>query len=125
LGGWRSTRHRSACTAPVNFHSWRYAFNSAPARRGVNMQKSMSLVGHSDAKTHMRYVTSAAEMKVVPVAALPQFKPENLFLEPLAVANDFGENHDTAKNKYAPLAQLDRATASGAVGQRFESSVAR
>jgi hypothetical protein len=31
----------------------------------------------------------------------------------------------TAKNTQAPLAQLDRATASGAVGQRFESSVAR
>ncbi len=30
-----------------------------------------------------------------------------------------------AKNTQAPLAQLDRATASGAVGQRFESSVAR
>jgi hypothetical protein len=29
------------------------------------------------------------------------------------------------KNGVAPLAQLDRATASGAVGQRFESSVAR
>lgn len=41
-------------------------------------------------------------------------------------AENFGGS-DEIRNEIndAPLAQLDRATASGAVGQKFESSVAR
>jgi integrase len=57
---------------PVDFHSFRRAFNSALAGAGVNVQKAMKLAGHSDAKTHMGYVMDTPEMRTIPVAALPR-----------------------------------------------------
>jgi hypothetical protein len=57
---------------PVDFHSFRRAFNTALAVAGVNVQKAMRLAGHSDAKTHMRYVKDAPEMRQIPDAALPR-----------------------------------------------------
>jgi integrase len=57
---------------PVDFHSFRRAFNTALAVAGVNVQKAMKLAGHSDAATHMRYVMAAPEMRQIPDAALPQ-----------------------------------------------------
>ena len=36
------------------------------------MQKAMRLAGHTDPKTHMRYVMQAASMAQIPEAALPQ-----------------------------------------------------
>ncbi|MFT3769645.1 MAG: tyrosine-type recombinase/integrase [Minicystis sp.] len=57
---------------PVDFHSFRRAFNTALATAGVNTQKAMKLAGHSDPKTHMRYVMDAPEMRTIPEAALPR-----------------------------------------------------
>jgi integrase len=57
---------------PVDFHSFRRAFNTALAGAGVNVQKAMKLAGHADAATHMRYVMDTPEMRQIPAAALPQ-----------------------------------------------------
>ncbi len=57
---------------PVDFHSFRRAFNTALADAGVNMQKAMHLAGHSDPRTHMGYVGRSAEMQRIPEAALPR-----------------------------------------------------
>ena len=46
---------------PVDFHSFRRAFNTALADAGVNVQKAMRLAGHSDAATHMGYVGRARD----------------------------------------------------------------
>jgi integrase len=60
---------------PVDFHSFRRAFNTALAAAGVNVQKAMKLAGHSNAATHMRYVMNAPEMRAIPDAALPRLAP--------------------------------------------------
>ncbi len=57
---------------PVDFHSFRRAFNTALADAGVNLQKAMHLAGHSDPKTHMKYVKRSSAMKTIPEAALPR-----------------------------------------------------
>ncbi len=57
---------------PVDFHSFRRAFNTALAAAGVNVQKAMKLAGHSNPATHMRYVLDAPEMRQIPEAALPR-----------------------------------------------------
>ena len=57
---------------PCDFHSFRRAFNTALAGAGVNAQHAMRLAGHSDQKTHMRYVMDSPEMRSIPVAALPR-----------------------------------------------------
>jgi integrase len=62
----------TATTLPVDFHSFRRAFNSALAETGVNVQRAMRLAGHSDARTHMRYVMQTPAMRQIPeAAALP------------------------------------------------------
>jgi integrase len=43
---------------PVDFHSFRRAFNTALAEAGVNVQRAMHLASHSSARTHSRYVMS-------------------------------------------------------------------
>jgi integrase len=61
----------TATTLPVDFHSFRRAYNTALAEAGVNVQQAMHLAGHSDAKTHLRYVMQTRAMGTVPDAALP------------------------------------------------------
>jgi hypothetical protein len=61
----------TATTRPVDFHSFRRAFNTALARADVNVQKAMALAAHSDVKTHMRYVMKTKAMRTIPEAALP------------------------------------------------------
>ncbi len=57
---------------PVDFHSFRRAFNTALAAAGVNVQKAMKLAGHADAKTHQKYVMDTPKMRAIPDAALPR-----------------------------------------------------
>ncbi len=64
--------HETAATLPVDFHSFRRAFNTGLAEAGVNVQTAMLLAGHADAKTHMRYVQQTRAMRRVPDAALPR-----------------------------------------------------
>jgi integrase len=68
----------TAGTLPVDFHSFRRAFNTALAEAGVNVQHAMHLAAHSDPKVHARYVMSTAAMRAVPAAALPRLSVEAL-----------------------------------------------
>ena len=61
----------TATTLPVDFHSFRRAFNTALAEAGVNVQHAMHLASHADTKTHMRYVMRTTAMRTIPDAALP------------------------------------------------------
>jgi hypothetical protein len=67
--------HETATTLPVDFHSFRRAFNTALAAAGVNVQLAMKLAGHADERTHMRYVMDAPEMRRIPEAAIPRLNP--------------------------------------------------
>jgi integrase len=67
-----ATRFDTATTLPVDFHSFRRAFNTALAESGVNLQRAMHVAGHADAKTHMRYVMRGSGMRSIPAEALPQ-----------------------------------------------------
>jgi integrase len=60
-----STEHR-----PLDFHSFRRAYNTALADANVNVQTAMRLAGHRNASTHMRYVMRAGSL-ATPTAALP------------------------------------------------------
>jgi hypothetical protein len=73
----------TASTLPVDFHSFRRAFNTGLAEAGVNVQHAMHLAAHSDAKVHARYVMSTEAMRTIPAAALPA-----LPLGPLPVPRD-------------------------------------
>ncbi len=64
--------YETATTLPVDFHSFRRAFNTALAEAGVNVQHAMHLASHSDAKVHARYVMSTKAMRTIPDAALPR-----------------------------------------------------
>jgi len=59
-------------TLPVDFHSWRRAYNQALADAGVNAQHAQALAGHASMSAHERYLKSAEKMRSVPEAALPQ-----------------------------------------------------
>ena len=56
---------------PVDFHSFRRAFNTALAEAGVNVQRAMHLADHSDPRVHARYVMHTAAMREIPAEALP------------------------------------------------------
>jgi integrase len=62
----------TATTLPVDFHSFRRAFNTALAEAGVNVQHAMHLAAHADPKVHARYVMHTARMREIPAAALPK-----------------------------------------------------
>ncbi len=62
----------TAVTRPVDFHSFRRAFNTALAEAGINVQTAMALAAHSDARTHMRYVMKTTVMRTIPEAVLPR-----------------------------------------------------
>ena len=57
---------------PVDFHSFRRAFNTALAEAGVNVQRAMHLASHSDPRVHHRYVMRTKAMQQIPAEALPQ-----------------------------------------------------
>jgi integrase len=55
----------------MTFHSLRRAYDRALAHAGTNIQTAMTLSGHTDQTTHMRYVREAEAASPVPIAALP------------------------------------------------------
>lgn len=59
-------------TLPVDFHSWRRAFNQALADAGVNAQQAQALAGHSSLEAHERYLRNSQRMREIPAAALPK-----------------------------------------------------
>jgi hypothetical protein len=64
--------YETSTTLPVDFHSFRRAFNTALAEARVNVQQAMSLASHWDARTHMRYVMRTRAMRTIPEAAIPR-----------------------------------------------------
>jgi integrase len=116
---------------PVDFHSFRRAFNTALAGANVNVQRAMRLAGHADVATHMRYVRQTAEMRAIPEAALPripavpfraQSNRSTVNHRESEGGDDEGEDHS---NRVRTSVLCVAAGHSGAEGQRFESSVAR
>ncbi len=76
-------------TLPVDFHSFRRAFNTALAEAGVNVQHAMHLAGHGDARTHMRYVMQTSALGTIPDAALPKL-PAILAVESSRLVTNHG-----------------------------------
>jgi len=68
---WLELFEHTAHTKPVDFHSWRRAFNQALADAEVNAQTASALAGHADLGAHMRYLTNTSKMRTIPEAALP------------------------------------------------------
>jgi integrase len=82
--------HETTTTLPVDFHSTRRAYATALARIGTNAQTSMALTGHSDAKTHQRYLASLpAEL---PAETVPQLCIDHAQL----LRRTANQNHDLA-----------------------------
>jgi len=59
-------------TKPVDFHSWRRAFNQALADAGVNAQSAAALAGHASLEAHSKYLKNTAASRQVPEGALPK-----------------------------------------------------
>jgi integrase len=72
----------TATTLPVDFHSFRRAFNTALAEAGTNIQQAMHLAGHADARTHMRYVQATPAMRRMPDGAIPRLVLPQAMAEP-------------------------------------------
>jgi hypothetical protein len=70
--------YETATTLPVDFHSFRRAFNTGLAEAGVNAQQAMLLSGHSDPNVHVRYVMRTKVMRTIPAAALPPLTIQRL-----------------------------------------------
>lgn len=68
---WNELFEQTSHTKPVDFHSWRRAFNQALADAEVNAQTASALAGHADLGAHMRYLTNTSKMRTIPEAALP------------------------------------------------------
>jgi integrase len=82
---------------PVDFHSWRRAFNQALADAGVNAQQAQALAGHSTMAAHERYLRNTQEARTVPAGALPRIGHTRL------------GTFDGQPQKTAPLAENDDA----------------
>jgi integrase len=52
---------------PVDFHSWRRAYNQALADAGVNAQQAQALAGHSSLDAHERYLRNTERARTIPV----------------------------------------------------------
>jgi hypothetical protein len=59
-------------TKPVDFHSWRRAFNQALADAGLNAQQAAALAGHASLEAHAKYLKNSAKSAQLPDAAVPK-----------------------------------------------------
>jgi integrase len=130
--------HETATTLPVDFHSFRRAFNTALAEAGVNVQHAMHLASHSDPKVHARYVMSTRAMRTVPTAALPSLSTATLVEASasapsppkdgsdkwaIATARDDSDARNTAQQRCDMSAIVTaRDDSSGALGEVAEFS---
>ena len=97
-------------TRQVDFHSFRRAFNTALARANVNAQAAMVLAGHSDMKTHMRYV-AASTIRALPEAATPDLASvdaEKATALPLSTRRDRRARHTKSERHRFHSASLGR-----------------
>jgi integrase len=77
---------------PVDFHSWRRAFNQALADADVNAQQAAALAGHADLGAHARYLVNTAKMRTLPEAALPRLSVQKAAPLPFRLRR----SHDSA-----------------------------
>jgi integrase len=101
--------NETATTLPVDFHSFRRAYNTALAEAGVNVQQAMHLAGHSDPKVHMRYVQQTATMRRIPEAAVPRLPP----WPDGAESNERSQNQGVSLAESSPLPRAQTATKQG------------
>ena len=106
--------YETASTLPVDFHSFRRAFNTALAEAGVNVQHAMHLASHADAKVHSRYVMSTKAMRTIPDAALPRL-PAGALAEASDRAGNVTARDDSIRLSVLASAQL-RGIIVGAIG---------
>ena len=59
-------------TKPVDFHSWRRAFNQALADAGINAQQAAALAGHASLEAHQKYLRNTAKSATLPESAVPK-----------------------------------------------------
>jgi len=111
---------------PVDWHSWRRAFNQALGDSGVNAQQAMKLSGHASTQAHERYLQNTQKLLTIPVEALPSLtvvsghKPMGTLPELAPVgANDEAE---TAPEVPLKIAVGFEVLALGAGCWRFKSS---
>lgn len=100
-------------TLPVDFHSFRRAFNTALAEAGVNSQRAMKLAHHSDEKVHMRYVMNTAEMRRIPEAAVPNL-PLRLLTQKTPVVSDASDDPSFSSSHLRDLNSRPTVYESGA-----------
>jgi integrase len=84
---WRELFEETEHTKPVDFHSWRRAYNQALADAGANAQQAAALAGHADLGAHMRYLNNTSKMRALPAGALPDLIVSSAAL-PKLVSND-------------------------------------
>ena len=82
--------HETSTTLPCDFHSTRRAYATALARVGANEQTAMALTGHSDSKTHRRYLENL--IREVPEGAVPLLSTDHAQL----LRRASNQNHDLA-----------------------------
>jgi integrase len=70
----RELFEETAETLPVDFHSWRRAYNQALAEAGVTLQQAQGLAGHASLDAHALYLASAETTRHMPAGALPSAK---------------------------------------------------
>jgi integrase len=58
-------------TKPVDFHSWRRAFNQALADAGASAQQAAALAGHASLEAHAKYLKNTAKAAAMPEGAVP------------------------------------------------------
>jgi len=86
-------------TRPVDFHSWRRAFNQALADAGVNAQQAQALAGHASLDAHARYLVNTSRAREIPENALPRLTVGTLGAQPSA--------HRMLDAAYSPRARED------------------
>ncbi len=70
--------HDTAYSRKTDFHTLRRAYVSGLAASGMNEQSAMTLAHHHDSDVHRRY--NQAQIKAVPLAALPQINPDTVLV---------------------------------------------
>ncbi|HEY5377885.1 MAG TPA: hypothetical protein VIK01_29590 [Polyangiaceae bacterium] len=96
---------------PVDFHSWRRAFNQALADAGVNSQTSMALSGHSTLGAHEKYLRNSDKQRVIPIGALPLLGNGQTLIGKFTKAAPLTGNSNSGEPEEMPLKAVGHDTA--------------
>jgi integrase len=120
----------NAFRKPVDFHSWRRAYNQALAEANVNAQQAKALAGHSTLEAHQRYLANTAKMRTIPTEALPRLLVGATTPPPVSNCTGHAEtqlaatgtdNESSLKKALRGVPQPGRGPALGAGCCRFKS----